>query len=299
MGSSFYVDKPEKAFLSENDSTAVSFWIISIAMIAATVFFFLEARTVSSHWTVSLHTGGLVTLVAAVHYMYMREYWIATGASPIMYRYIDWSITVPLQMIEFNLILKASGKATSSAMFFRLLLGTVVMLLCGYIGEVQIFPGANLIFFLFGLAGWFFILLEILGLDEAVAKLGVKGQILEKLQHLEQSIGLGEAGTVVASSMDKVSEHVQQAFFNMRFIVTVGWSIYPLGYFVGNCLAIDGAEKYLNLIYNVADFVNKIAFVLSCWSCAKSECEDKIQAFEKSKIVEGGEKPKLVESVGA
>merc|ERR1712039_1039784 len=110
-----------------------------------------------------------------------------------------------------------------------------------------------------------------------MGKLGVKGQILEKLQHLEQTIGLGEAGTVVASSTDKVSEHVQQAFFNMRFIVTVGWSIYPLGYFVGNCLAIDGAEKYLNLIYNVADFVNKIAFVLACWSCAKSDSEGKVE----------------------
>lgn len=278
--SSFYVDEPEKAFLSESDHTAVSFWIISIAMIAATVFFFLEARTVSSHWTVSLHTGGLVTLVAAVHYMYMREYWIATGASPIIYRYIDWSITVPLQMIEFNLILKASGKNTSPGMFLRLLIGTVVMLVCGYIGEVDIFPGASFIFFMLGMAGWFFILLEIFGLDEVVAKCGVKGQILEKLQHLEQVIGLGEAGTIVSSSADEVNEYVKQAFGNMRFIVTFGWSIYPLGYFVGNCLAIDGAEKYLNVIYNVADFVNKIAFVLACWSCAKSDSERKIQNGE-------------------
>jgi len=271
--SSFTVDAPEKAFLSESDYTAVTFWIISIAMIAATVFFLLEARTVAGHWAVSLHTGALVTLVAAIHYMYMREYWIAVGRSPIVYRYIDWSITVPLQMIEFNLILKASGKNTSPAMFFRLLIGTVVMLLCGYIGEVHIFPGANLIFFLFGMAGWFFILLEIFGLDEVVAKCGVKGQILEKLQHLEQVIGLGEAGTIVASSADEVSEHVKQAFTNMRFIVTVGWAIYPLGYFVGNCLDIAGAEKYLNLIYNVADFVNKIAFVLSCWSCAQADTD--------------------------
>jgi len=275
--SSFYVDEPEKAFLSESDSTAVSFWIISIAMIAATVFFFLEARTVSNHWTVSLHTGGLVTLVAAVHYMYMREYWIATGASPIIYRYIDWSITVPLQMIEFNLILKASGKNTSPAMFLRLLLGTVVMLVFGYIGEVRIFPGANFICFMLGMAGWFFILLEIFGLDEVVAKVGVKGDILEKLRHLEQVIGLGEAGTIVSSSKGEVNEYVKQAFGNMRFIVTVGWSIYPLGYFVGNCLALDGANKYLNLIYNLADFVNKIAFVLACWSCAKSDSEGKLQ----------------------
>ena len=113
--SSFTVDKPEKAFLSESDFTAVSFWIISIAMIAATVFFYAEAATVRSHWKTSLHVGGLVTLVAGVHYMYMREYWVAVGRSPIVYRYIDWSITVPLQMIEFNLILKAPMWATCAS----------------------------------------------------------------------------------------------------------------------------------------------------------------------------------------
>merc|ERR1711976_105643 len=85
-------------FLNEHDFTAVSFWIISIAMIAATVFFFAEAATVTDHWKTSLHVGGLVTLVAAVHYMYMREYWVAVGESPIVYRYIDWSITVAMQV---------------------------------------------------------------------------------------------------------------------------------------------------------------------------------------------------------
>merc|ERR1712085_138928 len=78
-----------EAFLSEHDFTAVSFWIISIAMIAATVFFYAEAGTVSSHWKSSLHVGGLVTLVAAVHYMYMREYWVCVHKSPIVYRYIE------------------------------------------------------------------------------------------------------------------------------------------------------------------------------------------------------------------
>merc|ERR1712118_316654 len=120
--SSFTVGKPQDAFLNEHDFTAVSFWIISIAMIASTVFFYAEAGTVTSHWRTSLHVGGLVTLVAAVHYMYMREYWVQVHSSPIVYRYADWSITVPLQMIEFNLILKAAGKATSPGMFWRLLL---------------------------------------------------------------------------------------------------------------------------------------------------------------------------------
>merc|ERR1711912_95639 len=147
-----------EAFLSPHDGVAISFWIISIAMIAATVFFFAEAATVNSHWKTSLHVGGLVTLVAGVHYMYMREYWVQVHKSPIVYRYVDWSITVPLQMIEFNLILKAAGKPVSAAMFWKLLLGTVAMLAFGYLGEVSAVTAMG--GFIVGLCGWFFILFE-------------------------------------------------------------------------------------------------------------------------------------------
>ena len=56
----------------------------------------------------------------------------------------------------------------------------------------------------------------------------------------------------------------------MRLIVTLGWSIYPLGYLFGYLLgAVD--EVFLNVLYNIADFVNKIAFVLACWSAAKAD----------------------------
>merc|ERR1711884_772681 len=94
-------------FLCPSDAVAISFWIISIAMVAATVFFLMESISAGAHWKTSMNVGALVTLVAAVHYFYMREFWVQLGASPIVYRYIDWSITVPLQMVEFYLILSA------------------------------------------------------------------------------------------------------------------------------------------------------------------------------------------------
>jgi len=231
------VDNPVDAFLQPDDPVGISFWIISIAMIACTVFFFAEAGTVGSHWTTSLHTGGLVTLVAGVHYMYMREYWVQVHSSPIVYRYVDWSITVPLQMIEFNLILKAAGKETSAAMFWKLLIGTVIMLLFGYMGEVGAINAW--IGFAVGMSGWFFILNEIFN---------------------------GEAGGTASTC----SEAVATSFSTMRMIVTVGWSIYPLGYFFGYLLGAVSPTA-LNLTYNVADFVNKIGFVLACWSCAKAD----------------------------
>ena len=117
-----------KGFLDPNDPVAISFWIISIAMVASTVFFLMESTAVGYHWKTSMNVGALVTLVAAVHYFYMREFWVQIGTSPIVYRYIDWSITVPLQMVEFYLILAAVQPDISPAMFWRLMLGTVAVL---------------------------------------------------------------------------------------------------------------------------------------------------------------------------
>jgi len=241
MSTSRPVDNPAEAFLQPTDGVAISFWIISIAMIAATVFFFAEARTVRSHWKTSLHVGGLVTLVAGVHYMYMREYWVQVHQSPIVYRYIDWSITVPLQMIEFNLILKAAGKPTTALGFWKLLIGTIVMLAFGYAGEEHLMnPWQG---FAIGMAGWAFILLEIF---------------------------CGEAGGLAKDC----SAEVATSFNNMRLIVTVGWAIYPAGYLFGYLLGrVD--DVYLNVIYNIADLLNKIGFVLSCWSCAKADAAKK------------------------
>ena len=49
MSSTKPVDRPEEAFLAPHDIVAISFWIISIAMIASTFFIMLQAQTVSNH----------------------------------------------------------------------------------------------------------------------------------------------------------------------------------------------------------------------------------------------------------
>jgi bacteriorhodopsin len=207
-------------------------------MVAATVFFLMESMNVSLHWKTSMNVGALVTLVAGVHYFYMREFWVILHTSPILYRYIDWSITVPLQMIEFNLILKAVKPDLGAGMFWRLLIGTVVMLAAGYCGEAG-YVDAHLGFYV-GMAGWVFILLEIFVL---------------------------EAGSVARE--ESMNKYVASSFNTMRLIVTAGWSIYPLGYWFGYLQgSVD--DDILNLVYNLADFVNKIAFCLAIWSCAKN-----------------------------
>merc|ERR1719361_586625 len=143
-----------------------------------------------------MNVGALVTLVAAVHYFYMREFWVQIGSSPIVYRYV---------------------------------------------GEAEIINAW--VGFVVGLCGWGFILYEIF---------------------------LGAAGSVAG---DKVGENVKASFNTMRIIVTAGWCIYPLGYFFGYLLGSVNDDA-LNLVYNLADFINKIAFCLAIWSCAKKDTQN-------------------------
>ncbi len=213
-----------------------------MALVAATAFFFLEIQRVSPKWKTSLTVSGLVTLVAASHYFYMRDVWVSTGDSPTVFRYIDWIITVPLLMVEFYLILSAITKVPSGV-FWRLMIGTLVMLVGGYLGEaglINVWLG-----FIIGMLGWFYILWEIF---------------------------LGEAGKINAAS---APPSVQVAFNLMRWIVVVGWAIYPIGYFLGYLTGASPKDSMvlLNVTYNLADVVNKIAFGVIIWTAAVSETD--------------------------
>ena len=226
------------ADLSTSDMTGVSFWIVTAAMLAATVFFFVERDRVNGKWKTSLSVAGLVTGVAFWHYLYMRGVWVDTGTSPTVYRYIDWLITVPLQIIEFYLILKVCTNV-GSGLFWKLLSASVLMLVFGFVGETG-GASANLMGVL-GVIAWLYIIYEVF---------------------------MGEAGKLNAASGNAAA---QSAFNSIRWIVTIGWAIYPIGYWVGVGTNADMASA--NLIYNYADFINKIAFGLAIYVAAVSDSE--------------------------
>ena len=241
--STSHASAASSATLNPGDFVGISFWLISMALVASTVFFFLERDRVSAKWKTSLTVSGLVTLVAAVHYFYMREVWVTTGSTPTVFRYIDWLITVPLLMIEFYLILSAITKVPVGV-FWRLMIGTLVMLVGGYLGEagyMAVWPA-----FIIGMVGWAYILYEIF---------------------------MGQASKINAQS---APPSVQSAFNTMRLIVTIGWAIYPLGYFFGYLTGASPANSMnaLNIIYNLADVLNKIAFGLIIWKVAVGESEN-------------------------
>ena len=222
--------------LDANDYVGVSFWLVTAAMAAATVFFFAERGSVEGKWKTSLTVAGLICGIAFWHYLYMRGVWVDTGETPTVFRYIDWLLTVPLQMIEFYLIL-AAVTAVAGGLFLQLLLGSLVMLIFGFMGEAGIM--AAMPAFIIGMLAWLYMIYVLY-------------------------MGAGKAA--VAST----SASVQTAYNSMLLIIVVGWAIYPLGYVFGYLMgAVDSST--LNLIYNLADFVNKILFGLVIWKAAMDD----------------------------
>jgi bacteriorhodopsin len=145
-------------------------------------------------------------------------------------------------MVEFYLILSAVTKV-SGGVFWRLMIGTLVMLIAGYLGEagaVGAWPA-----FIVSMAGWFYIIYEIYA---------------------------GEASKVSAESAPPA---VQGAFKLMRGIVVFGWAIYPIGYFLGYLTGGNPKDSavMLNVVYNLADVVNKIGFGVIIWAAAVSESD--------------------------
>ena len=234
----------ETTALANDDWVGISFWIATAMMLAFTAFFLIERQNVPDKWKTSMTVAALVTGVAWYHYTYMREVAVMEGGgSPLVYRYIDWLITVPLQVVEFYLIMAAIGAATF-AMFRNLMAASIVMLVAGFFGESgawDLFGDMSTeIWWVIGMAGW--------------------GYILYALW----------AGDVKEAS-ESGSDGVQFAFTSMRWIVSVGWAIYPIGYMMGNDMLNGFNADDMNIIYNIADLVNKTAFGMMVWYAAKMD----------------------------
>jgi sensory rhodopsin len=85
---------------------------------------------------------------------------------------------------------------------------------------------------------------------------------------------LGECffGAMSQGNLRLGSEAARRGFFWLRLIMTIGWAIFPLTYFIA---AFTGPVqmRYLMTTYNLSDFINIIAFALTVLTAAMCEAE--------------------------
>jgi len=210
---------------------------MSMAMIGAAVFFLLERNKVDSRWHTTMTLLGVVMLVSAIFYYYITNMWVSTGTAPIMLRYVDWILSHSMQVVLFYVVLTAVTRV-SSALFWRLLIGSLVMVIGEFLGAAG-YMSATL-GFIIGVIGWLYILGELY---------------------------MGEAGR---ANSESGNEATNTAFNGLRLILTIGWAIYPLGYFINN-LGGGVDINSMNIIYNLSDFLNKIIFGFVIYSAATSD----------------------------
>ena len=183
-----------------DDYVGFTFFIGYMAMFAASVFFFFERGSVDDKWKLSLLISGLITGIAAVHYFYMRDYYMATGENPTFFRYVDWTLTVPLMCVEFYLLTRAAG-ATKS-LLWKLIIASTWMLVCGYIGE---------------------------SFSDGTTAHSVTWGVLSTLGYIYilHAAWFGEVAQLAEKSNSDV---VKRGVRTLAWFVLVGWAIYPIGY---------------------------------------------------------------------
>ncbi len=229
--------------IDANNYVAFTFFVGTMAMMAACVFFFFEMNNVDKKWRTSILVSGLITFIAAVHYYYMRGYNLETGASPIFFRYVDWILTVPLMCVEFYLITKKAG--AKMELLWKLIFASVVMLVTGYIGEAIYGTETQ---------SW------IWGLISGIAYF-----------YIVYLVWFGDVAKLAASSSPAVAKAVR----TLGWFVLVGWAIYPVGYIAGTAGGLFGMRVFeglsMDIVYNIGDAINKIGFGLVIYALAVSD----------------------------
>lgn len=232
--------------IAGDNYVAFTFFIGTMAMMAASVFFFFELGNTDKTWRTSLLVSGLITFIAAVHYYYMRDYNLQSGGeSPTFFRYVDWLLTVPLMCVEFYLITRKAG-ATKS-LLWKLIFASVVMLVTGYFGET-IYNNQSVLWGVISSLAYFYIV---------------------------YLVWFGDVAKLATAS----SPSVAAANKMLGWFVLVGWAIYPLGYIVGTPGGLFGVSAdslglgglNMDVIYNIGDAVNKIGFGLVIYSLSRSD----------------------------
>lgn len=223
----------EAAGTSLQTLTLYLFFAGTVAMGAGALYFFLLRNDVDPEYRSTMVVAGLVCAIACFHYYKMTGVYQSGLGFPTALRYVDWLFTTPLLLAKFPLLLRLGDRGTK--FFWQLVALDVAMIVTAFIAETS--PVDSQRWWTFFLVSCGFELL-IVGVLYA---------------------SLGQAIAAAPAPLAK-------ALNTMRLFVLIGWAIYPIGFL----MARAGAGEYREIIYNVADVINKVGFGLVAYQGIKA-----------------------------
>jgi len=232
---------------------ALSFTMATFA--AATLFFWLQRSQVGPNYKLALTITGLVTFIAAYHYLRMYQSWtesfeVVNGAIELTgqaynraYRYVDWFLTVPLLVIELILVMRLSQSETIKR---SVLLGgaAALMILLGYPGEIQDEVGLSR--FIWGALSMIPFLYIVYALVSGLSK-----------------------------SISDQPQVVRGLISMARWVIVGSWLFYPVVYFLPFVIPMDSGAAYatVEVGYTIADIIAKAVFGVLIYVIAMRKAE--------------------------
>merc|ERR1711870_34242 len=190
----------------------LSFSLASMA--ASTMFFWLRVSSVHEKYKSALVISGLVTFIAAYHYVRIFNSWTESyefphhGGNPTLtgkpfndaYRYMDWLLTVPLLLLEIIFCMSLTPEETSFEAW-SLGVASALMIAVGYPGELIVEGDLTIRFmcFFFSFMVFLYIVYKLLvGLQGAIQK-ETNPEVAAMLNqvYLAPFMGVGGAKAVV------------------------------------------------------------------------------------------------------
>jgi len=206
-------------------------------MAAATLFLWFGRSQVGPAYKTALTISGLVTAIAAYHYLRIFESWqsayeVRDGVIKVTglafndaYRYVDWLLTVPLLLIELVLVMRLSQQDTMSKSV-KLGLAAALMIILGYPGEIADNNMTRAIWGTLSTIPFLYIVWELFR-------------------------GLGD-------SVQRQPESVRGLIKQARLLTFASWGFYPIVYMIPYTnLGRATTETYVQVGYTIADIIAK------------------------------------------
>merc|ERR1712066_842664 len=211
------------------------------SMMATTMYLWFRAFAVKDQFKSAVLISGLVTFIAAYHYVRIFNSWVdaysySKEGGPFLtgvpfndaYRYMDWLLTVPLLLIEILLVMKLSD-AEYSNKAWTLGVGSALMIASGYYGELVITGDLTPRWFCWFMSMAFFLYI-----------------VYELLVGLAAATD-SEADPVIAGKIKTA-----------QVMTVISWCTYPIVYLFP-MLGIDAAQAVVSIQigYCVSDIISK------------------------------------------
>lgn len=219
-----------------SDLVSASYEVATTAMLAAAVLTLLGLTWVSDRWRPPVALAGVALLASGFHYLGASETWLMAQKMSAGPRFASWFVVQPLQVASVFFLARLAGPIPVGV-FWRTVAAAILMVLSRFLGDARIFDPTLGV--LLSIAFWLYILGELYfgAMSEAVRK---------------------------------SSRVMRLGFFWIRLIMTIGWAVLPVLYFIDAVIG-SGHAPVIVLLYTLADFINLLTTSLIVLAVASQE----------------------------